>query len=408
MAIAIVVWVLPWYLRRQCIDSAAAHGVEMTIESAQVDASGFRLLGVRAALADVPGVVGQVPEVRVQTRGLHPEAMTMRGAELTLDGAWTQVGSALAKWRAKMFSGEAGPWMPVSLAIDDSHVAWKGVIGENARVEASGVHVDVTWRSRNPELHLRSDHVVVAVPGGALGPWRIDFNRVPPGGLAADRSPVPASARLRLAFDPGVPESSTVLVMADEERTTSVDVAVPRSPLARLGVPLALVGVRGKDLQIEASAHYAASGPKRADARTKGGVYGIQAQGLPRPIDIAWEVAANGSAETGLDVTAGRLAVGPLVGAMTGMLKAFEDGFRVNLAWKAGPVPCKAFDAPLAAGAPFDIAYQLRKLAEATGITKIDGDVTARASLAFDSRDLSVTRLDFAPEASCQVALFAP
>jgi hypothetical protein len=93
---------------------------------------------------------------------------------------------------------------------------------------------------------------------------------------------------------------------------------------------------------------------------------------------------------------------------MTGMLKTFDDGFRVDLAWKAGPVPCNAFDAPLAPGAPFDIAYQLRRLAQATGLTKIDGDVSARASLVFDSRDLGTTHLDFTPDARCQVAIFAP
>jgi hypothetical protein len=298
--------------------------------------------------------------------------------------------------------------MPGTVAVDDSRVVWQGIIGENARVEASGVHVELAWRLRDAELHARSDHTIVDVPGGALGPWRLDIDRIPPGGFAADRTPVPASARVRLALDPAVPDASTVLVVADEERTTAVDVAIPRSPLGRLGVPLALVGLHGKALQVEASAHYGAAGPTRADARAKGGVYAIEAPGMPRPIDIAWDLAASGAPAGGLDLKTGRLAVGPLVGVMTGMLKTFDDGFRVDLAWKAGPVPCSAFDTPLAAGAPFDIAYQLRKLAQATGLTKIDGDVTARASLVFDSRDLGMTRLDFTPEARCQVALFAP
>ena len=101
-----------------------------------------------------------------------------------------------------------------------------------------------------------------------------------------------------------------------------------------------------------------------------------------------------------------RLAAGPLVGAMTGTLNTFDDGFRVDLAWGADAVPCTAFDAPLDGGQPFDIAYQLRKLAEATGIAKVAGSVSARGTATFDSRDLASTRLAFVPNVTCQVALF--
>jgi hypothetical protein len=394
-------------VRRQCIAAAAAQGIVLSIDGAAIDTDGFRLEGVRGAIADVPGLAARVPEVRVQTSRLRPQSVAMHGAELTLEGSVAHLGSALGKWRAAAAGRDSGASLPASVTIDDSRVAWQGVIGENARVEADAVHLEVTWRGHDPELHLRSDRVVVKVPGGALGPWRIDFDAVPPG-EAGDRSPVPASSRLRLALDPGVPDASTVLIMANGERTTSVDVAVPRSPLSRLGVPATLVGLRGKDLQLEASGHYAASGPKRADARTQGGIYGIEAAGLPLPIDVSWQATAAGTPATGLDVSAGRLAVGPLVGTVNGMLKPFDDGFRIDLGWKAGPVPCKAFDTARPGRSPFDIAYELRKLAEATGLTKIDGEVSARGSLSFDSRDLGMTRFDFTPDANCQVALFAP
>jgi hypothetical protein len=404
---ALVAWVLPGYVRRQCIAEAAAQGIVLSIDSAAIDMDGFRLNGVHGAITDVPGLSARVPEVRVQTSRLRPQSVAMHGAELTLEGSVSHLGSALAKWRAGAAGRDSGATPPASVTIDDSRVAWQGVIGENARVAADAVHVEVTWRVHDPELHLRSDRVVVEVPGGALGPWRVDFDSVP-ASAAGDHSPVPASSRLRLALDPGVPDASTVLIMANGERTTSVDVAVPRSPLSRLGVPAAIVGLHGKDLQLQVSAHYAASGPMRADARTQGGIYGIEAAGLPLPIDVSWQATAAGAPATGLDVSAGRLAVGPLVGAMKGMLKPFDDGFRIDLGWKAGPVPCKAFDTALPGRSPFDIAYELRKLAEATGLTKIDGEVSARGSLSFDSRDLGMARFEFAPDANCQVAVFAP
>jgi hypothetical protein len=128
---------------------------------------------------------------------------------------------------------------------------------------------------------------------------------------------------------------------------------------------------------------------------------------LPRPLDVTWEASAAGDPRKGMDVKKARLAAGPLVGAMTGTVTSFEDGFRVDLAWGADAVPCNAFDAPLDGAQPFDIAYQLRKLAEATGITKVSGEVSARGTATFDSRDLASTRLAFVPTVSCQVALFA-
>lgn len=397
-AAAVVFWVLPWYVRRQCIETAAAHGIALEVDDAVIDASGFRLLGVRATAADVPGARAEAPEVEVVTSGLHPDKMTVKRAQLALQGRVATVDAALAKWRASPAGGQGGAWMPSTLVVDESRVVWPSPIGDNARLEAANVHFDVTWKpaanGTTSDVHARSDKVTLVVPGGTLGPWRVDLDRAP------------GTSRVRVALDPGVPDACTLLVVGNDERTTSVDVVIPRSPLARLGIPAEMLGLHGSGLQVEANAHFVALGPQRADANGKGGFYGIEA-GLPRPLDVAWEATATGDPRVGLDVKKARLAAGPLVGTLTGMLKTFDDGFRVDLAWSAGPVPCTAFEAPLAEGQPFDIAYQLRKLAEATGITKVKGDVSARGSLAFDTRDLSTSKVEFTPEVTCQVAMFS-
>ncbi len=182
---------------------------------------------------------------------------------------------------------------------------------------------------------------------------------------------------------------------------------IPRSPPARLGLPASVLGLAGKDVQIEASIHYSDLGGDRAEASAGGGVHGIEAPGVPLPLDVTWEASAAGDPRKGLDVKKSRLAAGPLVGALTGTLRTFDDGFRIELAWSAAAVPCAAFDTPLDSAQPFDIAYQLRRLADATGITKVTGDVSARGTATFDSRDLGSTRLAFVPAVSCQVALFA-
>jgi len=391
---AVLMWLLPWIVRRECVAEAAAHGITLTVDDAQLGPGGFRLLGVHATAAALPGASAQAPQIDVATTGLRPDRMAVHGAQVTLIGSWRTVDAALTSWRASAQGGQSGAWAPATLVVDGSRVVWQGAFAENASIEAANARLDVTWPGTSATVHARSDEVALAVPGGKLGPWRVDL----------DRSP--GTSRVRVALDPGVPDACTVLAVGDDERTISVDVVIPRSPLARLGLPPALLGLHGKSLQLAATAHYGALGTQRAEATTKGGLYGVEA-GLPIALDVAWDGSASGDSRAGLDVKKARLAVGPLVGSLTGVLKTFEDGFRVDLAWSGGPVPCAAFDAPLGAGNPFDVAYQLRKLAEGAGLTgKVTGDVRARGVLAFDSRDLGAAQASFVPEVQCAVSLF--
>jgi hypothetical protein len=396
---AVVVFVLPWYVRRACIAEAAARGIALAIDNVaiEIDLSGFRLLGVRATAPDVPGAKAQASEIDVAMHGLRPQTMTVHGAELTLSDSTRGLAGELARWSAGAQgdnAGEGGARMPETVVVDGSRVVWQAPVGENARVEASGVHL--TWKPVGDELHAESDHVTAALPRGALGPWRIDVDR------AAGVSHV------RLALEPATPDAATVRVSADRERTTSVDIAVPRSRLERLGIAPEMLGLHGKDLQLGATAHYAAQAPALAQLSTSGGLYGLEGAGLPRALDVLWDASASGDPGAGIAIDKARLAAGPLAGTAKGTFQRDDDGFRLALTWSADPVPCAAFEPSPAPGEPLGIADQLRQLAEATGIAKVKGAVSAHGTLAFDSRDLGATRLDFSPEATCQVALFAP
>jgi hypothetical protein len=421
MALGTGALLLPGYVRRACVAQAAAHGIALAIDGVGIGHGGFVLTGVKATSSQLPGMSVEAPEVDVETLDLRPRKITASGMEIAVDGRWSAVSAALDAWRASPRGGQGGAWAPASLVIDGSRVVWRGPIGDNARVEAAGVHLDVTWQGAQPTVHATSSHVTVAVPGGTLGPWRFDLDRDP------------GASRLRVALDPGVPDVCTVLIVGNGETVTAVDVSVPRSPVARLGIAPALLGLRG-DIQLAAAVHYSpfggppfggppsaappsAASPSgaqtsaSANATAKGGLYGLSMSGVPRPIDISWDATARGEragaagAANALDVEDARIAVGPLVGSAHGTLKTFDNGFRLDLAWRAGPVPCAAFDAPLGPGEPFDIAYELRRLAESTGMARVHGDVTASATLAFDSRDLGSTAARFVPTANCDVAL---
>ena len=393
-AAAAAYW-LPRWVRSQFIEAAAAHGITLTIDDAKIEQGGFRLLGLHATVDDVPGASASAPEVDVETSGLRPTRLTVKGADIEMSGAWSPAESALAKWRESPRGGQGGDFIPPSIVVEDSRIAWKGAVAGTVSIEAVGMHAEATQGNNDTELHARSDKVTVGVPGGSLGPWRVDLDRAP--GLA----------RIHVGLDPQVPDSSTVLVVGDGTRTTQVDVTVPRTPPTRIGIPQQLLGLHGKDLQVEASVHYTNLGPGHADATARGAVHAIEVTGLPKPIEVVWDGTAAGDSSQGMDVKKAQLAVGPLLGTMTGTLRTFDDGFRLVLAWSAGPVPCNAFDAQIDEGTPFDIAYQLRKLAEATGLTKLSGDVNAHGSATIDSRDVGSTHVEFVPVSTCQVALFA-
>ncbi len=399
--VATVDLAVPWFLRRACIDDAAARGISLKIDSVDVKLTGFVLGGVEATASGLPGVRLTAPNFEVQMSGLSPQRVSATGAELTISGTWSAVATEFERWLATQGGAQGGPGgqgtassMPRSLVVDGSRVVWQGLAGDGASVQAAGLHLDASWQDDRPTWHTTSDLVTVSVPHGSLGPWRVDI----------DRSP--GASRVRLALDPGVPDSSSIVVLGDDKATASVDVAIPRSPISRLGIAPSLLGLAGTDLQLAAAAHFVALGP-RTTASSTGGIYGIRTAGLPRPIDVAWEGAASGDTGGALDVKQAKIAVGPLTGTARGTLKEFDDGFRLDLAWNAGPVPCAAFDAPIDEGRQFDLGYELRQLAQGIGIAKVSGTVSAHATLAFDSRDLGGTAVAFAPDVSCKVALFA-
>jgi hypothetical protein len=388
-------YLLPRWVKDQVVQAAGDHGVQLTVAGASFDGSAFRLTGLQATAPDLTGAKAEAPELLVETQDLRPSRMTVRGMVLTLDGPWSHVDALIAKWRSSAHGGSCSDCMPAEMVVEGSRVVWTHPLADNGGVEANDVHLSSTFHANGAELHLSSSKVKLSVPGGTLGPWRVDVDRTP------------GASRVRVALDPGVPDASTILVTGDDERTTHVDLSLPRSPPARIGLPPGLLGLTGKNLQIEAQVHYADVGGGHAEAQASGGIHGIEAGGLPRALDVTWEASTSGEPRKGMDVKKARLAAGPLVGPVTGTLTTFDDGFRVDLAWEAPAVPCNAFDAPLDGAQPFDIAYQLRMLAQATGITKVTGDVSARGTAAFDSRDLGATRVSFAPAVSCQVALFS-
>jgi hypothetical protein len=375
---------LPAHVRRICLAQAEASGIGLEIDDVRVSFQNLVLIGLHASAPDLAGARATAPEVDVAMSWLRPEHVTIQGLDLELTGPTGAVTDAFGRWRGSRAGGPSGEW-PDAWTVDGATVLWKDMAGERTSAQATEMHLDVTWGARAAVLHARSEKLTVTTAAGVLGPWRIDLDQAP------------ATSRLRIVFDPAVPDTGTLLALGDGRSITSVDAAIARAPLSRLGAqPLAA----DKNVAIAAALHFFEYGNGRADLTTKGGLFGISLDGLATPIDARWEGAATGNPRAGIEIRGAKLAVGPLVGDLRGTLKTFESGFRVDLAWRATPVPCAALAMPLGSGEISEILYNLHNLGAAAGKAS-GGTASATATLSLDSRDLGAFVLKVVPDLSC-------
>ena len=143
---------------------------------------------------------------------MQAQTLTLRGADIALAGRPSAIEAALAGWN----TGAGGTWVPSKLVVDESRIVWQRALGDTVELDADRVHLETELFAGARELRARSDDVTVVLPGATFGPWRVDVDRMP------------NSARARVAFDPGVPDACTLLIVADDERTTSVDLTTFR------------------------------------------------------------------------------------------------------------------------------------------------------------------------------------
>jgi hypothetical protein len=338
------------------------------------------------------------PEVDVETSILKPRGIVVKNAEVTVATSFDGAKTGFGTWRRKLL-GAGGGGAPSASALprivtDGMHVVWNAPFGDG-KLEALAVHAEVDDRGTWDEVHVMAPHVTLVSKGANIGPWRVDYDR--------DAK----TARVRIAFDPQVPDGANALIVGDGDVVTSADVNVARTPLAHLGIDPAALGLpSGDTTQIEAKLEYRHLDPRRAQARAHLGLHGIKLARVPTDLDATLDAAGEGDPDKEIDVKRGTLAFGPLKGTVAGTLKTFDGGFRVELGWKGGPVPCTAFlTIPPPPGAPpdpvRDIRQQLGQLAAATGLAQVAGEIEIDARLLLDTRDLAETQLAVSEPKQC-------
>ncbi|HEY4015928.1 MAG TPA: hypothetical protein VGM06_21475 [Polyangiaceae bacterium] len=334
----VAAWALPVILRRECIEVAAEHGIDLAVERVRIVPAGLQLYGVHATSRSLPGASASTPEIDVETGDFRPRVVTLRGGGVVHHGTPGELAAGVAKWRASPSGGDAGAWSPMSVVLDGVDVEWHSPGAGALHVGASDVHATFTWSAVTADAppegaalqgHVRSERVVVDLPDGdRLGPWSVDAERTMRG------------LRVRLALDPEVPDSSFLLLVGDGESITAADLVVPRSPVARLGVRGPSFASVVANAQLEATLHYAVLGSNHADVSSRGALHGIRLPGLADPVDVTWEGVARGDPTLGIDVKNAHLVVGAVDGALRGTWKMFDDGARVTLAWTLDALGC--------------------------------------------------------------------
>ncbi len=401
----ITILALPGCLKRKCIEAAAARGVVLTIDDVHLGAGRFTLVNATASAPELPGVSAKATEIEIEMAGLTPMRVTARSPELVIDGPYEQVKESFAKWRAThkgSIPGDgagAGGATP-RLVLEGAHVAWTRPFGANVKLDVLEMRAEIGRTGTNDEVHVLSPHVIVNVGGSNVGPWRITYDREG------------ADARSRIGFDPQLADGPNAIFVTSGERIATVDVSIPRTQLVNVGIAPELFGLpAGSSTQIEANIRFTHSVANRVDAKATLGLFAIKTAALPVALDAKAELQVAGDPSSA-EVKKGTLSVGPLNGAVLGTLRVFDDGIRIDLGWKAGPLPCDAFaSAPsiptVTGAAPLgDLANQLKQFAQATGIAKVTGEVRMEGSLIFDSRDFGTAMVRFTPANTCDLALF--
>jgi eukaryotic-like serine/threonine-protein kinase len=318
---------LPGYALKRCVEAAAREGVTLTAQGVAVHPHGVVLSGVKATAADLPTATASARELEVSLSGLTPQGVTMRDVELTLAGPVADLPSRVAAWRAASASGD-----PVEVTVQAGHVVWSSPFGPGTQLEAFDASAHVTSAGKGASAvqsgTLVWPSVMLHTPRANLGPWQVK--------VAQDA----AATRVDVALDPSAPEWATAqVVMPTGPTASTMGMVVPRSAIARLGIPQELLGA-GTDAstQIEGRVEVAASKQGASEGRASLALYGVRT--TRGPADVKLELAMAGQTDPWAAV--GSLSVGAVRGKLGGTLARPGPGLRLQVAWKPSSGPCDA------------------------------------------------------------------
>jgi len=207
------------------------------------------------------------------------------------------------------------------------------------------------------EARVTSASTRLLTTRGLVGPWRIDAERGP------------KNARVRIGFDPVLPDGPSAILVRTENGTTAT-VRIARQPLGRLGIPFGLIGLAPDDnTQLEAQMQLARPLPNRVSGDARITVYDARIVAQAPPMDLVLGGDFAGEPGKPLDVSHAQLSFGPLTARVVGAVTLFDDAFKVDLNWRVPPLPCGVLlrrQSPTTASAEGMLVFDLRRPDNAT------------------------------------------
>jgi hypothetical protein len=400
--VAVVVY-LPDLVKRRCIAAAAEQGIALTIGSAQIGFGELHLSNVGFQVTDVPQITGTAQDVDVTLAGLVPKTLSARGVAIAIDGPFETVSAAIDKWRAARLTPQgagapAGTPPLEKITVQSGSLGCTHALGPDIKIEGAGLTAESDGRGIAFRIALESTSLVAA--RGTIGPWRVTLNRDAQG------------ERTQVVMDPSHPDGANATWTKSATGAIALKVTVPRSPLASLGLPPALVGLAPyPPTQAQATIDFDKADSTRAELKAEIALFGARFGGAPAALDVRLDLAAAGDPAGVLGVTKGDLTVGPFKAKVAGSIALLPDGARIALAWKTTPIPCATLAQQMAAQSPLgDVGAQLGALAQSIGsslgVARITGDARASGQIAIDSRNLGDAHVTITSSETCDIALF--
>ena len=367
-------FVMPEVVKRGYEGRAAREGLTLSIDQVELSRQSVRLLGVTLSAPDVPGTI-HARAVEVTLEKLDPVEVAVHDAQVTIDASYGSLYDALTRWSNAHVAADDGRGTLRRATVDAANVAWTRPFGEATRIDVE----NATMTVEREEAHTLGDDLEVTAPlvtvttsaAGKMGFWKASWRKQLSG------------SRLSLVLDPVSGARATVIVAGGN--VVSVDLTVPREPLAQLGLAPTAFGRRAEDpFLLEAALKYARSSSSQATGELHVDVLGARLSGAPSSVEAGANLRIEGDPNAPMDLKDGSFALGPFRGKLAGTVTMMPQYLKADLSWKTASLRCNSAD-------PSQMA-----VASMTG------------AIHFDSRGLDDTALVLVPSAKCGLKIFPP
>jgi serine/threonine-protein kinase len=388
------VLLLPMFVRNRAIAQAREAGLDVTIEHVSVGLRCTALRGVKAKVVRTPGITATIPEVCLA--GLSGKNARIHDMEVKMTGDRADIEDGLAALVADNRVRWAGTRdAPRHLSIVGARVVWEGVAGAGSRLSAADVGVEI--ESRGPgaeEVRGTVGRFELSTERTTFGPWACSFETA--GG----------TSRLRVMFDPPVPDGPSMIFVWGQTIPREVSINIPRSPFANLGIQPKSFGLPA-DASTEVEVKLQGKLPSEGRSEVKGevGLWGLRPAGLGGALDVRAEGSAAGQAGKPLELQRTTVTVGPFVAGVTGTIALHDSGVRVDAMFKTLPLTCAAL-ARAEAKKLGPLVQTLQAIGQSTGALRVVGNVNVSGVVTYDTASPEDASVTWTAKETCGVSIF--